>query len=935
MAKQLTLLAPGQIVPTALHTEMQQSYLEYAMSVIVGRALPDVQDGLKPVHRRILYAMHELGLTPDRPYRKCARVVGDVLGKYHPHGDQAVYDALVRLVQDFSTRYPLLAGHGNFGSIDNDPPAAMRYTETRLAAISHEALLSEIGEATVDFIPNFDNSQQEPVVLPAQLPFLLLNGSSGIAVGMATNVPPHNLAELVDGLIALIDRPSLPDAELFQLIPAPDFPTGGEIVSLTGVWDAYRTGRGSIVVRGVTSLEQVQSAKGRRRDAIVVSELPYQVNKASWIEKVAELVNQGKIEGIADIRDESDRDGMRVVIDLKRESNPDQILEKLYKLTALQSTFGAIFLALVDGVPRQLSLRESLQAFLSFRETTLNRRYRHEHDQASDRLHIVEGLLTALDNLDAVIDLLRQAPDGSTAEAQLQSRFNLSEQQASAILGMPLRRLTGLERQKLYTERDELHQRMQELDKLLNDRRELLKAMKKDLRTLKRKYGDPRRTRIPQGEAATYQEPPSKEPSPKGQEPATSTQEPTPTPMTPTHEGTSQAVATDISTTDATSSTVSVSPIAVPPTPEPVPSTSDVNDVLWECSIEPRQPAQVSTPPSPPLESPPASLFALDVEPETILEFTQRGYVRRWSPKLYEQIHRSPALVDDRAVVFPIVPELNPSPPDDWVIQTQLVNTQGTLWVVVSDGKLYPLSVSTVPLVSAASSRGRSLLTLLPGSAATADNTVVFSVVPSTVADSPQPDLVLVSHQGRIKRIPLTEVAEVSSRGLMVIKLREDDRLAYATLLQPHEHIILATSTGRILHLTNSDLPAVSRTAQSQPALRLRPEEQLVGCVAVPLIAKVLLLSCQGYAKSLSVEAIRPTRLGGLGMQGFQFASRTDRLCRLLPIRDTYYLVVTTDHNRNARLPVAAIAALQSETPILQLLAGEQPVDVALVQSIT
>ncbi|MDP8966516.1 MAG: DNA topoisomerase IV, partial [Cyanobacteriota bacterium] len=304
MAKQLNLLATGQVIPTALHAEMQQSYLEYAMSVIVGRALPDVRDGLKPVHRRILYAMHELGLTPDRPYRKCARVVGDVLGKYHPHGDQAVYDALVRLVQDFSSRYPLLAGHGNFGSVDNDPPAAMRYTETRLAPIGDEALLSEIGEATVDFSDNFDSSQQEPVVLPAQLPVLLLNGCSGIAVGMATNIPPHNLGEIVDGLIALIDRPDLADEKLWGLIPGPDFPTGGKIVEKSGIREAYSTGRGSIVVRGVTQIEEVQGGRGRhKRQAIVVTELPYQVNKAGWIEKMAELVNQGRLEGIADLRD--------------------------------------------------------------------------------------------------------------------------------------------------------------------------------------------------------------------------------------------------------------------------------------------------------------------------------------------------------------------------------------------------------------------------------------------------------------------------------------------------------------------------------------------------------------------------------------------------------------------------------------------------------
>ena len=423
------------VITTALHTEMQQSYLEYAMSVIVGRALPDVRDGLKPVHRRILYAMHELCLTPDRPYRKCARIVGDVLGKYHPHGDQAVYDALVRLVPAFSSRYPLLGGHGNFGSVDNDPPAAMRYTETRLAPIGNEALLTEIGEATVDFVGNFDNSQQEPTVLPAQLPILLLNGSSGIAVGMATNIPPHNLGEIVDGLVALIDHPDLSDAKLFELIPGPDFPTGGEIIGTEGIQEAYATGKGSIPVRGVAQVEELQIGRGRhRRTALIVTELPYQVNKAAWIEKMAELVNQGRLEGIADLRDESDREGIRVVIELRRDVNPQKILNNLYRQTALQSNFGTIMLALADGQPRQMPLRELLQQFLSFREDTLTRRYRHELSQAETRLHIVEGLLLALTNLDAVIDILRHATDGSTAKMQFRERLDLSDRQADAIL---------------------------------------------------------------------------------------------------------------------------------------------------------------------------------------------------------------------------------------------------------------------------------------------------------------------------------------------------------------------------------------------------------------------------------------------------------------------------------------------------------------------
>ena len=496
MAKQLKS-SEEQIVPISLHTEVQRSYLEYAMSVIVGRALPDVRDGLKPVHRRIMYAMHELGLVPDRPFRKCARVVGDVLGKYHPHGDQAVYDALVRMVQEFSSRYPLLAGHGNFGSVDNDPPAAMRYTETRLAEIGHAALLSDVSEATVEFIDNFDGSQQEPIVLPAQLPNLILNGSSGIAVGMATNIPPHNLGEVIDGLIALIDRPNLSNDSLFKLIPGPDFPTGAEIIDTKGIHDAYRSGRGSIPIRGIANFEEIRSGKGKRsRQAIVVTELPYQVNKASWITKIASLVNQGRIEGISDIRDESDREGMRVVIELKREAQPPLILNELYKMTALQTNFGALMLAIEDGQPRQLSLREILEAFLNFREDTLIRQYSHELEQTRNRFHIIEGLLIALDSLDDIIDILRNAPDGTTAKVEMIEAFDLSDRQADSILAMPLRRLTGLEQQKLRDESDELDERINRLQALVGDRNVLMKSLKKELRALKKKFGDDRRTRI-------------------------------------------------------------------------------------------------------------------------------------------------------------------------------------------------------------------------------------------------------------------------------------------------------------------------------------------------------------------------------------------------------------------------------------------------------
>jgi DNA gyrase subunit A len=493
-------MAEERVQPIALHQEMQRSYLEYAMSVIVGRALPDVRDGLKPVQRRILFAMHELGLTPDRPYRKCARVVGDVLGKYHPHGDQAVYDALVRLVQTFASRHPLLDGHGNFGSVDDDPPAAMRYTETRLAPIANEGMLDEIGNDTVDFAPNFDGSQQEPTVLPAQLPFLLLNGCSGIAVGMATSIPPHNLGEVVDALIALVRKPELSDEKLLELVPGPDFPTGGEVLIGSGVRDTYLTGRGSIPMRGVAHIEEVQPGKGRhRRGAVVITELPYQLSKAGWIEKLADQVNEGRIGGIADIRDESDREGMRVVVEVRRDADAARVLEELYRRTALQSNFGAILLALVNGQPVQLSLRRMLQEFLEYREHTLLRRTRHALKRCEDRLEVVEGLIRALDDLRRVIDMITAAPDAAAARASLQVHLDLSERQADAVLAMPLRRLTGLEQESLRQEAGDLKQERTRLRHLIDDRSSLLDAMVSELKALKKRYTTPRRTRLVEG----------------------------------------------------------------------------------------------------------------------------------------------------------------------------------------------------------------------------------------------------------------------------------------------------------------------------------------------------------------------------------------------------------------------------------------------------
>lgn len=485
-----------RIIQTDLRNEMSRSYLEYAMSVIVGRALPDARDGLKPVHRRILYAMYELGLTADRPYRKCARVVGEVLGKYHPHGDTAVYDALVRMAQDFSMRAPLIDGHGNFGSVDNDPPAAMRYTESRLQALTSDSLLEDIENETVDFIDNFDGSQQEPTVMPARVPQLLLNGSSGIAVGMATNIPPHNLGELIDGVLALIADPEIDDRRLMTIIPGPDFPTGGQILGRSGIRETYTGGRGSITMRGVAGVETLE-VKGRPdRDAVVITELPYQTNKAALIERIAELVNDKKLEGISDIRDESDRDGMRIVIELRRDAYPQVVLNNLYKLTPLQNNFSAYMLALVKGEPVVLNLRGMLQVFLEFRIETIERRTRHLLRKAEERDHILLGLLIALDHLDAIIALIRAAADTASAREQLMERFSLSELQADAILQMQLRRLTALEADKIRLEHEDLLARIADYQDILARRERVLELIETELRQLRDRYNTPRRTEI-------------------------------------------------------------------------------------------------------------------------------------------------------------------------------------------------------------------------------------------------------------------------------------------------------------------------------------------------------------------------------------------------------------------------------------------------------
>ncbi|MGK7930139.1 MAG: DNA topoisomerase (ATP-hydrolyzing) subunit A [Microcystaceae cyanobacterium] len=831
MAKQLKLLSSGQIIPTALHQEMSRSYLEYAMSVIVGRALPDVRDGLKPVHRRILYAMYELGLSPDRPFRKCARVVGDVLGKYHPHGDQSVYDALVRMVQDFSCRYPLLAGHGNFGSIDNDPPAAMRYTETRLNALSFEGMLGDISEAIVDFTNNFDNSQQEPVVLPAQLPILLLNGCAGIAVGMATNVPPHNLSELVDGLIALIDKPDLADEKLWEIIPGPDFPTGGEILDTKGIKDAYRTGKGSIPIRGVTKRETLilEGRRPRERKAIVVTELPYQVNKAGWIEKVADLVTQGKIEGIADIRDESDRTGMRVVIELKRDTTQKKVLDQLYKKTALQTNFGAIFLSLVDNKPCQLSLKETLQEFLNFREDTLTRHYTNDLEVSRQRIHLVQGLLIALNHLDQVIDILRHAADGSTAKVQLIEQLDITNAQADSILAMPLRRLTGLEKQKLEEEFSELQQSIEQLEILLNDRHELMKSLKKELRSLKRKFGDERRTRIL---------------TPKPDKSA---------PKNPNQE------AKDAKKKEASQGEKRAS--------------QGKNEVR---SLKKADKAATS-------EAKPLNLFTPQPPPENaILTVTREGYVY-WE-------------------ALDAMSQVKPKTGEDYPIYRALIKKQEQFIVVTDHGKAYPIPCQEVPPKD---SQPIHLMGLLPSSGQRDANKIISQFF----LPKPEQDLLLLTEAGKTKRLASTELSELTNRGLVLIKLKEEDKLHSLNLTQTGEHLIIAISSGRILRLLvdDPDVSLMGRNAQGNQGIKLRYGETIVGCVNGRKLYHLILITQYGYGKQIPLNVFRRGKLGDLGTPALQFKQKEDQLALITLAETDKTLILPTSQQRRLTVEVDTI----------------------------
>ncbi|MFM7354972.1 MAG: DNA gyrase subunit A, partial [Microcystis aeruginosa] len=697
--------------------------------------------------------------------------------------------------------------------------------ETRLAGIGDQAVLGGISEAIVNFSNNFDNSQQEPVVLPAQLPILILNGCSGIAVGMATNIPPHNLGEVVEGLIALIDNPDLSEEKLVEIIPGPDFPTGGEILDDTGIREAYRTGRGIIPVRGVAKTETIiiEGKRRRERTAIVVTELPFQVNKAAWIEKIAELVNLGKLEGIADICDESNREGIRVVIELKRESQPQQVLAALYQQTALQTNFGAIILALVDNQPRQLSLKEVLQEFLRFRETTLTRQYGDELQQASDRLHLVEGLLLALQNIDRVVDILKNAPDGTTAKYRFQAELGISDPQADSILAMPLRRLTGLERQKLETEATELQTKIQQLETLLHNRQEFLKSLKKELRSLKKKFADSRRTKIPTGKSGDRRQ---------------------------GTEGKKQdSVVKKQETGDRRQETAGKKLDSVVKKQETADGKQEAEVKKQENKVKKKSESE---------NAPSLSLFTPQEPPENAILLLDAEDKISWTTP------------EERAL------------DQGLIIYQQAIEKRENFLVILDNAKAYPIAILEVPPQANQPVLISSLLTKTAQKESEAVLNQFFLTEPQK-----NQELLLLSQQGRIKRLPINELEGVGSRGLSLMKLKEDDRLYGAIFTHEGLDLAIATSSGRVLRYPVREelLPIMGKSAQGLAILRLRYGEHLAGCVSLPHRENLLLISGLGYGKRLAIKNLRLSQLGDLGSPALQFVNKQDSLAAMVAAR--------------------------------------------------
>jgi len=771
-----------RIVERPVENEMKKSYIDYAMSVIVGRALPDVKDGLKPVQRRILYAMYESGTTHDKPYKKCARSVGDVLGKYHPHGESAIYDALVRMAQDFSMRYMLIDGQGNFGSVDGDMPAAMRYTEARLSKIAGE-MLEDIEKDTVPWVDNFDASLKEPVVLPSKLPNLLVNGSSGIAVGMATNIPPHNLSEIVDGLVRCIEKPDVSIEELMEIVKGPDFPTGGIIYGTAGIREAYMTGKGIITIRAKTKIEEVKGKK-----AIIVNEIPYTVNKAMLLAKIAELVKDKKIDGISDLRDESDREGMRIVIELKKDAMEDIVLNQLFAHTQMELSFGIINLALVNNVPKLLNLKELMQCFIEHRVDVVTNRTRYELKKAEERAHILNGLIIALENIDETIRIIRRARTVEDAKKALIARFLLSEEQAKAILDMRLQKLTGMEVDAVRAELLALNQKIAELRDLLSSRDKILGVIKKELLELKEKYGDARRTQI---EASTK-----------------------------------------------------------------------------EVTIEDLIPDE-----------------------EIVILFTNTGYIKRMPVDAYRMQRRG-----GKGLIGMETKE------EDYITRVLHAATHDYVLFFTTKGRVYMLKAYEIP-VGERYAKGKAIVNLLPK--LEQDERVLTAVSVREFDDSHY--LVFATKKGLIKKTLLSEYANIRSSGIIAILLEENDELVDVKISEGNQEVILATADGLAVRFNEADVRSTGRATYGVIGIRLYENDYVVSMATVEPGEDLLSITENGYGKRTALEEYRKTRRGGKGVITIITNERNGKVVKVLGVRDTDEIIVTSHASKVIRTRVSEI----------------------------
>lgn len=766
-----TLLEDKNIIQHEIHDEMRDSYIDYAMSVIVGRALPDVRDGMKPVHRRILYGMSQLGVTPEKPYKKSARIVGEVMGKYHPHGDSSIYDAMVRMAQDFSMRCPLVDGHGNFGSIDGDGAAAQRYTEARMSYFALQ-MLRDIEKETVDFVPNFDGEEKEPVVLPSRYPNLLVNGSNGIAVGMATSIPPHNLTEIIDATVRIIDEPECTVDDLIKIVQGPDFPTGAQILGKSGIRDAYRTGTGKIKVRAVCEIEETSRGKTR----IIVSEIPYTVNKARLIEKIADLIKDKKIDGISDIRDESNREGMRIVIELKRDANPQITLNQLYKHTQMQDNFSCIMIALVDGQPKLLNLYEMLSEYIKFQKEVVTRRTEFDLKKAEARAHILEGLRIALDNIDEIIKIIRSSYND--AKEKLMERFGLSEIQAQAILDMRLARLQGLEREKLEKEYSELMDRIAYFKAILSDESMLMGVIKAELLEVRDKWGDERRTKLS-------------------------------------------------------------------------PDASDFED---EDLIE---------------------------EEKVAVTLTHLGYIKRVPADTYKAQRRG-----GKGIMGITTRE------NDFVKDLIMTSTHDYLMFFTNTGKAHKLKAFEVPEASR-TARGTPAVNFL--SLLQKERITALIPVKEFLEEK---YLIAVTKQGSIKKTPLSEYDTNRTSGIIVIKLKDDDRLIDVKQTTGNNSVIIVTKKGKCICFSEKDVRAMGRVAGGVRAIKLDKDDEVVSMSLVDPDQELLVVTENGYGKRTPVKEYKVQVRGGKGLLTYdksKFKKTGSLIGAMVVDKDDEILLINSD----------------------------------------